>query len=136
MFIKSSPLHVEEVYIELLRDSRDIIDAIGNEEINDIIGMLRRGERNPDHLDFLSVLCECEDVAIHEQQTRVCSLLLDDEKIASQCLFETRFVKHGDVEVRTRPNAPWVDLREYVYSMFLFGSFAFLVYDRYLFNLL
>ena len=112
MFACSTPLHVEEMYIELIRDSREIIDAIGDEEVNDIIRLLRNGERNPDHLDFLSVLCECNDVAIPEQQSRITRLLLN-ETIASQCLYETRFLQHGLVQVRTRPNAPWTDLKEY-----------------------
>jgi hypothetical protein len=99
------------MYIELIRDRLEIINAIGDEEVNDIIRLLRSGERNPDHLDCLSVLCKCGNVAVGEQQTRITRLLLA-ETMANQCLYETRFLQHGEVQVRTRPNAPWVDLKE------------------------
>jgi hypothetical protein len=108
----STPLNVEDVYIELVRDSREIIDAIGDEEINDIIRILKR-DKNPDYLDFLSTLCECKDVAIHEQQTRITRLLLETPGVAEASLYETRFLKGGQVEIRTAPNKEWIPQRKY-----------------------
>lgn len=47
------------MYTELVRDNNKIVHAIGEEEMLAFVNLLKV-DKQPDYLDFLSVLCECE----------------------------------------------------------------------------
>jgi hypothetical protein len=98
------------MYIELARDSHKIIDAVGNEEVTEVLTMLRK-DKNPYYLDFLSVLCECKGVAVHKQQNRIVNLLLRDQSMADSVLYQTQFLE-GNIQVRTNSKDSWKTLRE------------------------
>jgi hypothetical protein len=74
-----TPLHVEEMFTELIRDNEEIIMAMGEREVTHIIKLLR-GDKNPDYLSLLSALCTCEEAAMGEHQQLITKRLLEESQ--------------------------------------------------------
>jgi hypothetical protein len=66
-----SPLLVEELLTELVRDNIEIIHVINEADIDVIVDLVKR-KKNPDFLEFLAALCVCEGSAVHRYVGRGC----------------------------------------------------------------
>jgi hypothetical protein len=64
-----TPLLVEEMLTELVQDNIEIIHVIDERDVDEIIKHLNH-KKDPNFLRFLSVLCVCEDSAVHGKQAR------------------------------------------------------------------
>lgn len=114
MTLLGSPLQVEKMVIELIRDNDEIIDSIGEEEIDHIILELlkKRGNHNPLFLDILSVLCVCENSAKIGHQNRILKTLLEDKRAAG-LMYHTKLTEEGVLLSVTGAKDTWVSLREF-----------------------
>lgn len=107
---------VEKMYCELVRDNRQIIYAIGKEQVLEFIELLRK-DKNPDCIDFLAVLCEAEKGPIPNNQDMVADALLRKQSGKSTVpVFLTEF--EGNVVVVNTENGrgEWVPLVDFVQS--------------------
>ena len=66
-----TPLLVEEMLTELVRDNIEIIHVINEQDIDVIIKHVKH-KKDPNFLRFLAVLCVCDDSAVHSHQARSC----------------------------------------------------------------
>ena len=109
--IARTPLQVEKMYNELLRDNDDIIDAIGEEEIQKFVDLLKI-DKNPHYLEFLAIICECNETAKIEHQKSIVKLLLEMSK---GVVYLTELTAdRADVRISVSGlKTDWVSLREY-----------------------
>eukprot|EP00053_Salpingoeca_punica_P017480 m.168492 g.168492 ORF g.168492 m.168492 type:complete len:2590 (+) comp17217_c0_seq4:243-8012(+) len=114
-------LPVEEMYIELVCDNFKVISQMKIEEIMQFIDLLRR-DKNPDCLNFLCVLCECEGVPINENQNLICDALLGDPE--NPLIYRTRLhPQRGDCEISlSGRGGDWISLRDFAVKGMQGGS--------------
>ena len=120
---------VEKMYTELVRDNNDIIMAMGEPEIKKFVDLLKV-KKDPNYLNFLSAICECEENAVSTNQDRIVKLLLEEAK---GVVYTTEYHPAQQevlISLSGRGN-DWQSLREYVISsfnvrLFLTVQFSFL----------
>ena len=95
----------------LLRDNTRIVDRIGEENIEYFITWLIK-QKNPDYLDFLSVLCVCEGKGMPRNQTMIMKKLLAAE--AKQSILISSKYADGILQVRDRGSTVWVPATEFL----------------------
>lgn len=104
-------LGMERMYTELVMDNNDVVEKIEDEEIQKMVDLLRQN-KNPDYLDFFSVLCSVERAAIGENQAKLVKLLMgDNDGLVYHMRLDT---DRREVVVNTTgdPNH-WVSLRTF-----------------------
>ena len=70
-------MKVEPMFNELVRDNRKVIQCVTIAEVERIVGMLHGDDgKNPDYLEFLTVLCVCDGAPIRRYQAIVGQVLL------------------------------------------------------------
>ena len=105
-------MEVEKMYTELVRDNNDIIMAMGEPEIKKFVDLLKV-KKDPNYLNFLSAICECEENAVSTNQDRIVKLLLEEAK---GVVYTTEYhpaQKEVLISVSGRGN-DWQSLREFV----------------------
>eukprot|EP00049_Salpingoeca_infusionum_P011225 m.193039 g.193039 ORF g.193039 m.193039 type:complete len:2533 (-) comp14875_c0_seq1:808-8406(-) len=104
-----SELHVESMYTELVRDNSQIVHAITKSEIDAFVSLLQK-DKQAHYLDFLGVLCECENAPLPDNQDLIAQALLKDTRSA---VFLTEVNAQGDgVDVSMDGGATWISLQE------------------------
>jgi len=91
-------MKVEPMFNELVRDNRKVIQCVTVAEVERIVRMLYGDDgKNPDYLEFLTVLCVCDGAPIRSNQAIVGDVLLAGtvKKPGQSALFLT--------EVRSMP---------------------------------
>ena len=68
-------LAVERMYTELVRDNNQIVHAITDKEIMAFVELLKH-DKQPQYLEFLSVLCECNGAPLPHNQEKIAHALL------------------------------------------------------------
>ncbi|EGD81749.1 hypothetical protein PTSG_02461 [Salpingoeca rosetta] len=69
-------LDMETMYTALVEDNQKIVDVLEEPEIQQMVDLLHK-DKDPRYLQFLSVLCSVDGVAIGENQERICKMLLE-----------------------------------------------------------
>ncbi len=103
---------METMYNELIRDNDDIIDAMGDTEIANVVRLVQK-DKNPEFLELLSLMCECDERAKKKHQERIVNMLLESSK---PVVYITELLPSKD-EVRISVSGKgddWVTLREFV----------------------
>jgi len=95
----------------LLRDNTPIVDRIADENIEYFITWLVK-QKNPDYLDFLSVLCVCEGRAMSRNQTLIMEKLMAAQQ-KQTVLMITKLV-NGALEIRDRGTSDWKPFNEFL----------------------
>jgi hypothetical protein len=109
----STQLTMEDMYIELIRDNHEILDAMDDAEIQRIIELLKKNKR-PEFMEILCFICVCNDLPEIKHQDRIVRLLLEQN---TDLLYETRLINEdAGVEIRmSRRDEDWVSLRKCVF---------------------
>jgi hypothetical protein len=109
---------MEDMYLELVRDNDEVIDAMGDVEVQLLISLLKR-DKNPLFLEMLSVLCECDDTAKIGHQNRIVTLLLEKSK---GVLFDIKLDPMYNVAMISiaGPENDWMSLRKFVVFIMVF----------------
>mmetsp|Transcript_19552 Transcript_19552/g.58269 ORF Transcript_19552/g.58269 Transcript_19552/m.58269 type:complete len:2305 (+) Transcript_19552:63-6977(+) len=126
-YLFGTQISMEAMYTELVRDNLKIVDCITSQEINRVIDLLASGDKNHNYLNFLGVLCECEEQPIPENQNEVAHRLLKEhDGIVFLTEFkhftdpDGRLVEPGvkgayeEMAVSTDGGVKWCRLREFV----------------------
>jgi inositol 1,4,5-triphosphate receptor type 1 len=104
-------LGMEKMYAELVADNNDIIQEISDEEIGTFVSLLRQ-TKNPDYLDFFSVLCSVDRVALGEKQSKLAKLLMQENDGLLYLLRLDSKLREVVVNTTGDPNH-WVSLRQF-----------------------
>lgn len=105
-------LDVGPVYTELVRDNGKIVANIGKKEIAKFIDLLHR-EKHYQYLDFLAVLCVCEDAPLGLNQSQITKMLLEDSK---DLVYLTELQPKGGVSISMDGGSRWEPLVKFVES--------------------
>jgi len=97
--------------IELIRDNIEVIHVIDESDVDQIIGHLKKN-KNPKFLQFLSVLCVCNETPVHSHQHSIAKKLLVGDA-AKGALFKTKFEKEKK-EVFVNTSEGYVALSKFV----------------------
>lgn len=89
------------MYTQLIRNNEHIIEQIGESEMRRFLDLLAV-QRNPDYLDFLVSLCECNGAPITSNQNVICKSLLNENGPYRNTLLTTRSVDGDSYEVCVR----------------------------------
>ena len=101
-------MKVEPMFNEMIRDNITLIMEVHEAEIEKITTMLE-SDKNADYLEYLSVLCVCEDAPFRQHQTTIGKLLLD-RKAPPVFLTEVmRRDENGVVNIKVSQNGSWND---------------------------
>jgi hypothetical protein len=114
---RSTPLPVEGLFAKLISDNLDVINAIQDDEVSQIVQLLRN-DKDPDYLDMLAALCVCDGDSVADQQERITRILLEFNQ---DVVYLTEYdSKLQDVLVsETGKKNDWISLRKYVFFFFL-----------------
>ena len=104
---------MEMMYAELIRDNMDLVNCISEIEINKVIEHLR-GDKTPDYLTFLEVLCECDGHAMTQYQTLVARMVLHENRDLVY-LTEVNKDRNG-VVVSTNGGQSWMPIEQFAAS--------------------
>lgn len=99
---------VEPMFNEMIRDNISLIMEIQEPEILKVINMLEK-DKNADYLEYLSVLCVCENAPYRANQTTIGRLLLDRK---TPPVFLTEVMDRDDkgrVNIKVSQNGTWND---------------------------
>ena len=100
------------MYSEMILDNDDIIDAMGDAEVQVIVDLLKV-KKNPLYLEILCNLCECSESAKISHQNRIVKMLLEESK---SVIYPTKLVPDGsDVLIAPFAN-DWQSLRAFCTS--------------------
>ena len=101
-------MKVEPMFNEMIRDNITLIMEVHEAEIKKITTMLET-DKNADYLEYLSVLCVCEDAPFRQHQTTIGKLLLDCE---APPVFLTEVMRKDDkgvININVSQNGTWND---------------------------
>ncbi|EGD74759.1 inositol 1,4,5-trisphosphate receptor type 3 [Salpingoeca rosetta] len=106
-------LEVEKMYTELVRDNNQIVHAITDKEIMMFVNLLKT-DKQPQYLEFLSVLCECIGAPLPHNQDKIAKALLID---SNDSVYLTEVNGQGDGVVVSIDNGKtWGSLYDFVKS--------------------
>ena len=99
------------MYIEMILDNDDIIDAMGDAEVQVIVDLLKV-KKNPLYLEILCNLCECNETAKISHQNRLVRMLLENSK---GVIYTTKLLPDGsDVQIsKSGIGNDWQSLRAF-----------------------
>lgn len=95
----------------ILHDNTAIIDRISDENIDHFITWLKK-QKNYNFIEFLSVLCVCEERAMPENQTSILKKLLQAHK-EDGVLLGTK-VQDGEIYCHAHNSTTWVPIEEFL----------------------
>eukprot|EP00051_Salpingoeca_urceolata_P021905 m.350050 g.350050 ORF g.350050 m.350050 type:complete len:1958 (+) comp19886_c0_seq3:2025-7898(+) len=103
-------LDVEKMYTELVRDNQEIVHRVGRAEVTHFVDLLKT-KKNPDYLDFLAALCECNGGPLGTHQNMVTEVLLGDPNAGTVYLTELRPEQNVvEVSVSGGKSSDWMSL--------------------------
>ena len=86
-------MSVESLINELIRDNQQIVEMCAKDEVERVVKLLHTPDgKDPNYLEFLSVLCVCEEAPVKRLQGIIGELLL---RAGEPPLFNTRVAKGG-----------------------------------------
>ena len=97
------------MYLEIINNNDDIIDAMGDAEVQLIVDLLKK-DKNPAFLEILCNLCECSYTAKIGHQNRIVRMLLEQ---TSDVIFSTKLApSRNDVLIQqSDKKGGWQSLR-------------------------